>query len=335
MKKFLCILSLSFLICINAKAACIEGDCQNGQGTFDDGKKIYTGQFKGGKYNGQGSLVGHKSGSKYVGEWKDNKRHGQGTFAWKDGRKLVGEWKDGLPNGQGTYTFPNGDEYVGEYKDGKRNGQGTFTWTDLRKYVGEWKDGKKNGQGTFTFPSGNKYVGEFKDDKFNGQGTFTWKDGRKYVGEWKDDKRQGQGTYAWVSGAKYVGEWKDNKYNGEGIYTYPDGTVKKGPWINGKTKKSVDARNKKQFKPYAVCIGANKKYQINTLINLFQSNNNPAAISFMLDAGCNNSWSTPIRGIDLEEFSRNGRFVGVKTKEIMGGNGWIYAIVSADEWDSN
>ena len=49
MKKFLSILSLSFLVCINAQAECIKGDCQNGQGTFDDGVKIYVGEFKDGK----------------------------------------------------------------------------------------------------------------------------------------------------------------------------------------------------------------------------------------------------------------------------------------------
>ena len=32
---------------------------------------------------------------KYVGEWKDNKNHGQGTFTFPDGRKFEGEWKYG------------------------------------------------------------------------------------------------------------------------------------------------------------------------------------------------------------------------------------------------
>jgi len=36
-----------------------------------------------------------------------------------DGRKYVGEWKNGKKHGQGTYAFANGDKYVGEYKDGK------------------------------------------------------------------------------------------------------------------------------------------------------------------------------------------------------------------------
>ena len=35
-------------------------------------------------------------GSKYVGEWKDGKQHGQGTFT-ADGTKYVGEWRNGKP----------------------------------------------------------------------------------------------------------------------------------------------------------------------------------------------------------------------------------------------
>jgi hypothetical protein len=38
----------------------------------------------------------------------------------------VGEFKDDKFNGQGTYTFANGNKYVGEFKDNKFNGQGTL-----------------------------------------------------------------------------------------------------------------------------------------------------------------------------------------------------------------
>jgi len=37
----------------------------------------------------------------------------------------VGEWKNGKYNGQGTFTYPDGSKYVGEFKDGKSYGQGT------------------------------------------------------------------------------------------------------------------------------------------------------------------------------------------------------------------
>ena len=57
-------------------------------------------------------------GNEYVGEWKDNKRHGHGASTFADGDQHVGEYKDGKPHGQGAYTWADGDKYVGEYKDG-------------------------------------------------------------------------------------------------------------------------------------------------------------------------------------------------------------------------
>ena len=57
------------MVCNVGFAECIEGDCNNGYGTY-----TYT------------------DGGKYVGEWKNQKHHGQGTFTWADGRKYVGEF---------------------------------------------------------------------------------------------------------------------------------------------------------------------------------------------------------------------------------------------------
>ena len=55
----------------------------------------------------------------YVGEYKDGKKHGQGTYTWFDGGIYVGNWKDGKEHGQGTYTSPVGTKYVGEWREGK------------------------------------------------------------------------------------------------------------------------------------------------------------------------------------------------------------------------
>ena len=61
---------------------------------------------------------------------KDGKENGQGTYTWVsgntwlNGNKYVGEYKNGKPHGQGTYTWANGNKYVGEFKDAKRNGLG-------------------------------------------------------------------------------------------------------------------------------------------------------------------------------------------------------------------
>ena len=135
-----------------------------------------------------------------------------GTHTFSSGNKYVGEYKDDKSHGQGTFTFANGDKYVGEFRGGDFNGQGTFTFASGDKYVGEWKDDKRNGQGTFTFASGDKYVGQFRGGDFNGQGTYTFAVSDKYVGQFKDDKFNGQGTRTYASGEIEEGLWKDDEF---------------------------------------------------------------------------------------------------------------------------
>ena len=55
---------------------------------YENGDK-FEGQFKDGKFNGQGTYYG-AYGDKYVGEFKDDNFHGQGTYYWADGAKYVG-----------------------------------------------------------------------------------------------------------------------------------------------------------------------------------------------------------------------------------------------------
>ena len=85
------------------------------------------------------------------------------TSTWGE---YVGEFRDGRPNGQGTYTYPDGRRYVGEWRDGDFNGRGTRTYPDGRKEVGEWRDGNFIGQGTLTYPEERKKFGKLGDNKF-------------------------------------------------------------------------------------------------------------------------------------------------------------------------
>ena len=91
---------------------------------------------------------------KYIGELKDGKRHGQGTYIWADGNRYEGEWKNNLKEGHGTETWANGNRYEGDYKNGKMEGHGTYTWADGNRYEGDWKNDKKDGYGTFTWADG-------------------------------------------------------------------------------------------------------------------------------------------------------------------------------------
>jgi len=113
--------------------------------------------------------------------------------------KYIGEYKDGKRDGQGTLTFPDGENYVGEWKDDKKDGQGIYTFPDGQKYVGEWKDGLYHGQGTLTFPDGKKYIGEWKDDLYHGQGTFTWPDGKECEMFYINDEHVSEEDYnSWI-----------------------------------------------------------------------------------------------------------------------------------------
>ena len=90
-------------------------------------------------------------------------------YIWENGSRYVGEWKDGKKHGQGTYTYGKGkgegDKYVGEFKDGKKHGQGTYIKTEGRKYVGEWKDGER-WNGTLYDKEG-KIIGKFMNGWFD------------------------------------------------------------------------------------------------------------------------------------------------------------------------
>ena len=105
------------------------------------------------------------------GQWDDCE--GTVTFASEEKEEelaavsssYVGEFKEGKRHGNGTYIYINGDKYVGEFKDNKRHGHGTYHHTSGNKYVGEYKDGKKHGQGTVTFANGDKFVGTFRNGK--------------------------------------------------------------------------------------------------------------------------------------------------------------------------
>ena len=160
-------------------------------------------------------------GTIYVGEWKDGKREGQGTYKWADGDKYVGEWKDGKFHGQGTFTFPKPGSYA--IKSGKFDG-------NKYKYVG------------IIFQQ--KYVGEFKDDKKNGRGTQTDHIGNIYVGQFKNGLKHGQGTHTFANGHKYVGEWKDGEYHGQGTFIWKDGRVDKHIWENGVIMETIELAKK-------------------------------------------------------------------------------------------
>lgn len=66
--------------------------------------------------------------------------NGEGVYAWPDGKKYIGEYKDDLKHGIGKMEYPDGKIYEGEWEAGKRHGKGKLTLPTGESRIGIWKD---------------------------------------------------------------------------------------------------------------------------------------------------------------------------------------------------
>ena len=176
--------------------------------------------------------VNDRSGS-YTGIWKGGQPEGEGSFRWENRDLYTGEWLNGLPNGQGTLKSANGDIYTGGFRNGQYNSQGTMTYANGDVYTGGFWNGQYNGQGTMTYANGDVYEGKWSKGKPNGQGTCTYATGDIYEGEWSNGYPNGKGTFTYVDGYVYEGEWLNGTPNGKGTITYTTGEVYEVEWKDG------------------------------------------------------------------------------------------------------
>ena len=159
----------------------LSEDCPNGRGGI---KRNYTGEFKYGLFNGQGTEI-WSNGVKYTGEFIDDLRHGRGELHGLD-YNYIGQFKEGNFEGEGEMTLLDGDKYVGQFKDGEFNGYGAYTWLDGSQYIGDWKWGFQHGYGEEKLPDGSWYVGNWKDGYPHGIGTEKLSDGTLRKGKFNN-----------------------------------------------------------------------------------------------------------------------------------------------------
>jgi hypothetical protein len=49
---------------------------------------------------------------------------------------LKGEWKEDRKEGNGTYTYVNGDRFCGGWRNNKKHGHGTYVFANSQTSVG-------------------------------------------------------------------------------------------------------------------------------------------------------------------------------------------------------
>lgn len=110
--------------------------------------------------------------TRYIGDWRDNKRHGKGKFIWSDGSYYEGDWENDLKHGRGVLELSNGFKYDGSWVRNVMEGKGICYFPSGQCYQGTFKSGLRDGRGSVTFAEGAVYEGRFKEDRFDGQGTL-------------------------------------------------------------------------------------------------------------------------------------------------------------------
>ncbi|KAJ3591603.1 hypothetical protein NHX12_006736 [Muraenolepis orangiensis] len=117
-----------------------------------------------------GGTYRFKKGARYIGNYDNNIKHGQGIFYYPDGSKYEGSWVDDQKQGQGVYTYPNGDTYDGGWLLNVRHGAGTYRYKDTGSlYRGSWAQGEQNGAGAMVH-SNHRYEGTFINNQQHPEG---------------------------------------------------------------------------------------------------------------------------------------------------------------------
>ena len=229
----------------NCPSSGYKDNCK-GRMSYSSGD-TYNGFFKNNKRHGQGTYH-HKNGDKYSGNWKNSKKHGRGTYTWKNGNKYVGQWQNSNMHGQGVKTFKNGKIQSGIWKNDKFIG--SKTEKSLSKYQSKAKDTiklnqtnecpssgyKDNCKGRMSYGGGNTYIGFFKNNKRHGQGTYVYKNGTKLTGTfYKGLPSYGTETYGgkW-KGDRYTGNFENWNRSGQGNYFWKNGNKYFGQWQKNK-----------------------------------------------------------------------------------------------------
>ncbi len=243
MAKWFYLIGFIFITLNSNGGTCLLGDCTNGYGILiNDNGNRYLGEFKNGTKHGQGVYY-YTANIKYSGSWKNDTRDGEGRMYANGQISQAGNWKNN------NLIVPN--KQIGCISGNCNTGIGTFLYKDGRKLFARFQSGQPIEQVVCYSTNGEKYIGQWKDDDRSDYGicytengeiqSGLW-NGSIFLGELKTSKIQkgcvsgnciqGEGTYIYPDETRYNGSFLNNLANGFGICYYADGEIYIGEWKN-------------------------------------------------------------------------------------------------------
>ncbi|KAJ3173918.1 hypothetical protein HK101_011003 [Irineochytrium annulatum] len=212
---------------------------------------------------GQHATVFMINGDRYLGEWRGNKKQGNGTYFYsKSGSVYEGEWANDNRNGYGTFSVPVSrlPRFAPPPTTSRPLNQTitpnyASTSSTLSPSPTSFASHHTLSMGLLPSPSAisasasrpssrsttkrgksptlrKVYAGEWVDDRREGFGTYYYEDGGFYEGRWEDDQKEGWGRMSYVDGAVYEGEWHREMRHGQGIFLLPNGDRYEGMWLD-------------------------------------------------------------------------------------------------------
>ncbi len=225
----------------------------------------YDGHFLNGFFFGEGKYT-WSDGGYYDGEYKSYKvnketlieapvcngfRNGFGLRVFTNGSRYQGQWEDDKMSGHGLLTGAGGGKYEGKFHNGFRTGLGREQYGNTMGIEFLCPMGYRHKGDGFCV-----YMGEWKRDHWHGEGEYRCCDGRLYRGHFEWGKKHGKGFQEYVQDSHagdpmlnglykrkaYDGEWIENMRVGHGKLTYVNGDTLTGPFVQGQPHGLIEVK---------------------------------------------------------------------------------------------
>lgn len=201
-----------------------------GKMSWIDGS-CYEGEFVKGQFHGYGQMFWPKNSTvtyekTYDGEWFEGHMCGHGTMRYGQGDEYVGNFRDDMRHGHGTLKSSQNKTsldtiYIGDWANDMKSGYGVLDYIVRgEKYMGMWSNDQRQGYGVVVTVDGVYYEGKFFQNRLAGKGILLSEDDTCYEGEFTADMLlSGKGILTLPNGdyidGTFYGNWGESiKVNG-------------------------------------------------------------------------------------------------------------------------